>query len=148
MSLLTTHEHMDRSVPTRSKEKSLSEYTAGGFSMSDGKKAIITVIITVLIAIVAGAYLAVYGIPGIEQQAVEPVLELTEQKVIIHTGDTFNPKDYIQRASDENGRDILNRISTAELNTELEGTYDVVYQYVVDDTVEIEKKLKVIVTEK
>ena len=117
-------------------------------SMSDGKKAIITVIITVLIAIVAGTYLAVYGIPGIEQQAVEPVLELTEQKVIIHTGDTFNPKDYIQRASDENGRDISNRISTVELNTELEGTYDVVYQYVVDDAVEIEKKLKVIVTEK
>ena len=43
--------------------------------MSDGKKAIITVIVTVLIAIIAGTYMAVYGIPGIEQQAVAPVLE-------------------------------------------------------------------------
>lgn len=116
--------------------------------MSDGKKAILTVVITVLIAIIAGTYLAVYGIPGIEQQAVEPVLELTEQKVIIHTGDTFNPKDYIQRASDEYGRDISNKITFAELNTELEGTYDVIYQYVDGNEVDIERTLKVIVTNK
>lgn len=116
--------------------------------MSDGKKAIITVIITVLIAVFAGVYLAVYGIPGLEQQAVEPVLELIEQKVIIHVGDTFDAGDYILRASDENGRDISNRIAVAELNTELEGTYDVVYQYVDGDAVKIEKTLKVIVTNK
>lgn len=135
-------------MPIRSKAKLRSEYRKEVFSVSDGKKAIITVVITVLIAVFAGVYLAVYGIPGVEQQAVEPVLELTEQKVIIHTGGTFSAGDYILRASDENGRDISNRITVAELNTELEGTYDVVYQYVDGDSVKIEKTLKVIVTSK
>ena len=135
-------------MPIRSKAKLRSEYRKEVFSVSDGKKAIITVVITVLIAVFAGVYLAVYGIPGVEQQAVEPVLELTEQKVIIHTGGTVSAGDYILRASDENGRDISNRITVAELNTELEGTYDVVYQYVDGDSVKIEKTLKVIVTSK
>ena len=135
-------------MPIRSKAKLRSEYRKEVFSVSDGKKAIITVVITVLIAVFAGVYLAVYGIPGIEQQAVEPVLELTEQKVIIHTGDTFNAGDYILRASDESGRDISSRITVAELNTELEGTYDVVYQYVDGDSVKIEQILKVIVASK
>ena len=64
-------------MPIRSKAKLRSEYRKEVFSVSDGKKAIITVVITVLIAVFAGVYLAVYGIPGVEQQAVEPVLELT-----------------------------------------------------------------------
>ena len=116
--------------------------------MSDGKKAIITVIVTVLIAIIAGTFMAVYGIPGIEHQAVDPVLELTEQKVIIHTGDKFEASDYILRATDSSGRDVSNHISAGELNTEMEGTYDVVYQYVDDDNVLIERTLKVIVASK
>lgn len=106
------------------------------------KKTIIAFIITVIVMILITAYIYVFGVPGIQKVEYTPKIELTETKAIINTGDEFNASDYIKIATDEYGNDISSRIKTVDVDTTLEGSYDIVYKYTYADDESITATLR------
>lgn len=78
----------------------------------------------------------------------EPVIELTTDKVIISVGDEFNALDYIKTATDSNGDDISQGITTPDLDTSKAGTYEITFSYKEGDEIIKSKTLKVIVANK
>lgn len=114
------------------------------------KKKIIIGVVTLIVAITIGLFVAVYGVPGLSkaEYKVDPVLELVQEKVIIHTGDEFDANDYVEKAIDGNGNDVTDQVLTAEIDTEKEGSYDVIYTLSIDGRTAVEKVLKVVITDK
>ena len=114
------------------------------------KKKIIIGVVTIVVAITIGLFVAVYGVPGLTkaEYKVDPVLELVQEKVIIHTGDEFDANDYVEKAIDGNGNNVTDLVLTAEIDTEKEGSYDVIYTLSIDGRTAVEKVVKVVITDK
>lgn len=112
----------------------------------DTKKLILAIIaVAIIVVIFFGILLVSDSYASKNTTKVEPVIELTTDKVIIPVGTKFNAKDYIKTATDSNGNDIKDKIESPELNTDNTGTYEITYAYKDGKETIKSKTLKVIV---
>lgn len=110
-------------------------------------KQLILIVATLIIGVATFLLLTTFGQKRAEtiDNSVEPVIELTTTKVMLHTGDDFDALTYVKTATNSQGEDISREIEAPTLDTTNPGTYDVIYMYQDNGKTIKSKILKVIV---
>lgn len=120
----------------------------------NGSKKVILLIVTSLSIL---ALLAAWIVPQFMGQLdsdqkineQEMGIELTTSEVILDIGDSFDAKEYIKQAIDNEGNDVSDQLIINEaINTSVESEYEVHYLFMQNDQIVSEEILKVIVKDK
>lgn len=116
---------------------------------------IIMFVIIVIVAIVIGLIINLQGFTKIQEDKNEPsitedvnnkkqdpILELTQDEVVLEVGSTFSYKDFIRKAEDENGFNLKDNVNVPKaVSTDVPGEYQIEYTLELSNGKKISKQL-------
>lgn len=124
------------------------------------KTKIIIFAIIVILAIVVGLFINMMDFNHIQEETEntkttetlkkkqDPILELTQDEVILEVGSTFSYRDFIKRAENEDGYNLKDKVKAPdEIPTDVPGEYQVEYILEVNNGKTISKQLTLKVVE-
>lgn len=83
-----------------------------------------------------------------EEKNQEPILELTQDEVVLEVGSTFSYKDFIKKAEDQDGFNLKDKVDAPkEVPTDVPGEYQIEYTLKLSDGKTISKQLKLKIVE-
>ena len=113
---------------------------------TDTKRRIILISVAAAAAVIL-IFGLVYGRNVSSKQDIN--IQLTDDKIMLQTGDKFGPASYIKSATDDEGNDVSKDIEVKEkINTNVPGAYIINYAYMHDGKKSAVKQMKVVVVEK
>lgn len=72
----------------------------------------------------------------------EPILELTQDEVVLEVGSTFSFKDFIKKAEDKNGYNLKDKVNAPKaVPTDVPGEYQIEYTLELSNGKKISKQL-------
>lgn len=79
----------------------------------------------------------------------DPVLELTQEEVILEVGASFKYVDFIKKAEDEQGYNLRDKVvlNQKEINTDLPGEYMITFRLELDEGKVLEKQLRLVIAD-